>query len=103
MEIFDLSFDGEWRAWLDVNSAVRGSMSRRLFLVGGQVGGLLIDADDETRRAAIRCALAGGINWIDTAPQYGGGKSETAARLVAGGGRGQAQNYRRKCVLRWIS
>ena len=45
---------------------------------GGFVGGILIDADDETRREAIRRALAGGINWIDTAPSYGQGKSETA-------------------------
>ena len=45
---------------------------------GGFVGGILIDADDDTRREAIRRALAGGINWIDTAPSYGQGKSETA-------------------------
>lgn len=45
---------------------------------GGFVGGIVIDADDETRREAIRRALAGGINWIDTAPSYGQGKSETA-------------------------
>ena len=45
---------------------------------GGFVGGILIDADDDTRRAAIRMALDGGINWIDTAPMYGQGKSETA-------------------------
>ena len=44
----------------------------------GAVGGLLIRADDETRREAIRCALAGGVNWIDTAPSYGNGASETA-------------------------
>jgi L-galactose dehydrogenase/L-glyceraldehyde 3-phosphate reductase len=45
---------------------------------GGFVGGILIDADDETRREAIRRALASGVNWIDTAPSYGQGKSETA-------------------------
>ena len=45
---------------------------------GGFVGGILIDADDDTRREAIRCALDGGINWIDTAPSYGQGQSETA-------------------------
>ncbi len=44
----------------------------------GAVGGLLIDADDDTRRAAIRMALDGGINWIDTAASYGSGKSEEA-------------------------
>lgn len=45
---------------------------------GGWVGGLIIDQDDETRRAAIRRALGAGINWIDTAPSYGEGKSEAA-------------------------
>ena len=45
---------------------------------GGWVGGILIDADDETRRGAIRMALDGGVNWIDTAPMYGDGKSEEA-------------------------
>lgn len=44
----------------------------------GAVGGLLINADDETRRTAIRIALDGGINWIDTAASYGQGKSEEA-------------------------
>lgn len=45
---------------------------------GGFVGGILIDADDDTRREAIRRAIDGGINWIDTAPLYGQGRSETA-------------------------
>jgi len=45
---------------------------------GGAVGGLLVNADDDTKLAAIRQALAGGINWIDTAPRYGQGRSETA-------------------------
>jgi len=45
---------------------------------GGNVGGILIDPDDATKREAIRRALAGGINWIDTAAQYGNGQSETA-------------------------
>lgn len=44
----------------------------------GAVGGLLINADDETRRKAIRTALDAGINWIDTAASYGNGKSEEA-------------------------
>ncbi|MDA1297760.1 MAG: aldo/keto reductase [Chloroflexi bacterium] len=44
----------------------------------GAVGGLLINADDDTRRAAIRIALDGGVNWIDTAASYGNGKSEEA-------------------------
>jgi D-threo-aldose 1-dehydrogenase len=44
----------------------------------GSVGGILIHKDDATKREAIRRALAGGINWVDTAAQYGNGKSEEA-------------------------
>ena len=44
----------------------------------GAVGGIVIHKDDATKREAIRWALAGGINWIDTAAQYGNGKSEEA-------------------------
>ena len=49
-----------------------------IVLGGGQVGGLLIDADDEAKLTALRYALDAGINWIDTAPQYGAGKSEAS-------------------------
>ncbi len=45
---------------------------------GGAVGGILVFADDDTKLEALRRALAGGINWIDTAPLYGQGRSETA-------------------------
>ncbi|HEU0291056.1 MAG TPA: aldo/keto reductase [Burkholderiales bacterium] len=44
----------------------------------GAVGGILIHKDDATKREAIRRAFAGGINWVDTAAQYGNGKSEEA-------------------------
>lgn len=44
----------------------------------GYVGGILILADDDTRRRALRRAFDAGINWIDTAPLYGQGKSEEA-------------------------
>ena len=44
----------------------------------GAVGGILVHKDDATKREAIRRAIAGGINWIDTAAQYGNGKSEEA-------------------------
>ena len=44
----------------------------------GSVGGILIHQDDATKREAIRRAFAGGINWVDTAAQYGNGKSEAA-------------------------
>ena len=36
----------------------------------GAVGGILIHKDDATKREAIRRAVAGGINWFDTAAQY---------------------------------
>ncbi|HIF72170.1 MAG TPA: aldo/keto reductase [Dehalococcoidia bacterium] len=45
---------------------------------GGAVGGILIGADDDTRRKAVRMALDAGINWIDAAASYGTGASETA-------------------------
>jgi aryl-alcohol dehydrogenase-like predicted oxidoreductase len=45
---------------------------------GGYVGGLLILADDDTRRRALARAFTAGINWIDTAPLYGQGRSEEA-------------------------
>lgn len=43
---------------------------------GGAVGGLLINADRPTRLAALRSAFDAGINWVDTAAQYGDGRSE---------------------------
>ena len=45
---------------------------------GGALGGLLIHQDDDTKRRAIRQAIDAGVNWIDTAPSYGDGQSETA-------------------------
>lgn len=51
---------------------------------GGQVGGLLINGDDDTRRKAVRRALDGGINWFDTAAQYGQGESEEALGWLLG-------------------
>ena len=45
---------------------------------GGWVGGVLVHAEDEVKRTAVRRAIEGGINWIDTAPSYGQGKSESA-------------------------
>jgi aryl-alcohol dehydrogenase-like predicted oxidoreductase len=55
-----------------------GIQVSELVFGGGAVGGLLIDQDDDTRRRAIGRALAAGINWIDTAPAYGRGRSEEA-------------------------
>jgi len=45
---------------------------------GGAVGGILIDADDDTKRQVIDKAMDAGINWIDTASSYGNGRSEEA-------------------------
>jgi D-threo-aldose 1-dehydrogenase len=45
-------------------------------LGGGATGGILINAGEATRFAALQRAVAGGINWIDTAPSYGNGASE---------------------------
>jgi aryl-alcohol dehydrogenase-like predicted oxidoreductase len=51
---------------------------------GGVTGGILINASDVTRYAALQRAVAGGINWIDTAPLYGDGSSEeTIGRHLA--------------------
>ncbi|MBL6953175.1 MAG: aldo/keto reductase [Alphaproteobacteria bacterium] len=49
-----------------------------LVLGAGYVGGIVIHADDDTRRALIRRILDAGINWIDTAESYGNGASEEA-------------------------
>lgn len=50
---------------------------------GGNVGGILIHQDEATKREAIRRAIAGGINWFDTAAMYGNGQSEeTLGRLL---------------------
>jgi len=57
------------RSGIEVSEVVFGA---------GAVGGILVHKDDATKREAIRRALAGGINWIDTAAQYGNGKSEEA-------------------------
>jgi L-galactose dehydrogenase/L-glyceraldehyde 3-phosphate reductase len=64
------------RTNLDVSEIVFG---------GGYVGGMLVLADDDTRRRAIRRALDAGINWIDTAPLYGQGRSEKALGWLLAG------------------
>ena len=53
---------------------------------GGWVGGLLITADEATKRRAVELAQDRGIDWIDTAPSYGDGRSEEAlGRLLEAG------------------
>src|SRR5438876_6693253 len=43
----------------------------------GPVSGLMTGDDHAAQRAAVRKAIELGINWIDTAPGYGQGASET--------------------------
>jgi L-glyceraldehyde 3-phosphate reductase len=57
------------RSGLQVSQVVFGA---------GYVGGIIVLADDDTRRRVLRRALDAGINWIDTAPLYGEGRSEEA-------------------------
>ena len=42
----------------------------------GNVGGIMIHSDPDTMHKAVTRALDAGINWFDTAPQYGNGNSE---------------------------
>lgn len=42
----------------------------------GPVSGLMTGDDHERQESVIKAALAAGINWFDTAPGYGQGKSE---------------------------
>ncbi|MDP6565595.1 MAG: aldo/keto reductase [Alphaproteobacteria bacterium] len=55
-----------------------GLQVSELVLGAGYVGGIVLHADDDTRRALIRRLLDGGVNWIDTAQNYGDGRSEEA-------------------------
>jgi aryl-alcohol dehydrogenase-like predicted oxidoreductase len=55
-----------------------GMQVSEIIFGGGYVGGMLILADDATRRLALRRALDAGMNFIDTAPLYGQGRSEEA-------------------------
>jgi aryl-alcohol dehydrogenase-like predicted oxidoreductase len=56
--------------------------------------------DDQDSIGAIQAALDGGINWIDTAPAYGLGRSEeVVARALAG--RADRPYIFTKCSIRW--
>ena len=54
-----------------------GLTTPELMLGGGFVGGIMINSDEETRRAALNKVLDAGSDWIDTATSYGDGQSET--------------------------
>jgi L-galactose dehydrogenase/L-glyceraldehyde 3-phosphate reductase len=61
-----------------------GLLVSEIALGGGVTGGILIESDEITRVTALRRAVAGGINWIDTAALYGNGASEaTIGRHIA--------------------
>ncbi len=52
---------------------------------GGWVGGVLIHGGDEQANAALDLAWESGMDWLDTAADYGGGVSETVmGRWLAG-------------------
>ena len=53
-------------------------------LGGGFVGGLLLHAPDEVKRACIEVCIEAGVNWIDTAADYGDGESEKAISWLVG-------------------
>lgn len=53
-----------------------GLQVSELVVGAGAIGGLFINADEQTRRDALHTALDAGINWIDTAASYGQGRSE---------------------------
>ena len=67
---------------------------------GGEWIGGWGSQDDRDSIGAIRRALDLGINWIDTAPAYGLGRSE---RVVAEALRGRSQRpyIFTKCAIRW--
>lgn len=55
-----------------------GLEASELVFGGGFVGGLLLHQPDDVKLMAVERAVEAGINWIDTAPGYGNGKSEEA-------------------------
>jgi aryl-alcohol dehydrogenase-like predicted oxidoreductase len=67
---------------------------------GGEWAGGWGSQDDQDSIAAINHALDLGMNWIDTAPAYGLGRSE---RVVAEALRGRADKpyIFTKCAIRW--
>src|SRR5579872_5214233 len=57
-----------------------GRTGMRLSMLGfgcGGVGGLMVRGDPADQERAIARAIAAGVNYFDTAVQYGDGESET--------------------------
>ena len=64
------------------------------------IGGLMWGgADEHDAEDAIRASLDAGVNWIDTAPAYGCGRSEEIVGRAIAGRRGVL--VATKCGLRW--
>ena len=55
-----------------------GLLVSELAFGAGVTGGIMIKGDETTKARALARAVAGGINWIDTAALYGDGASEEA-------------------------
>lgn len=48
----------------------------------GAVGGLLINGSEEEKQDTFDLAIRSGVNWFDTAPTYGDGRSESALGIL---------------------
>ncbi len=57
----------------------------RLGLGAGVIGGLFAEVTEDVAVATVRHALASGLNYLDTAPLYGHGKSEARLGLALEG------------------
>jgi aryl-alcohol dehydrogenase-like predicted oxidoreductase len=87
-----------------VETRALGSGHLRVTRVGlgaWAIGGLMWGGGDESDAAdAIRASLDAGINWIDTAPAYGCGRSEEIVGRAIEGRRHEVL-VATKCGLRW--
>jgi aryl-alcohol dehydrogenase-like predicted oxidoreductase len=75
---------------MDMETRIFGRSGLRLSILGfgcGAVGGLMVRGSAADQDKAIGLALDAGINYFDTAVQYGNGVSETNLGRVMGGGR----------------
>jgi len=73
-----------------METRIFGRSGLRLSILGfgcGAVGGLMVRGSAADQDRAVGLALDAGINYFDTAVQYGDGVSETNLGRVLGGGR----------------
>ena len=71
---------------LEVRRLGRTEMKPKALGLGGGYLGLPALMSEEEATATIRAAIERGINFIDTAPPYGGGESERCIGLALAGG-----------------